>query len=36
MDPALFYSAPGHEPSVWQDPRYQRMLTNAVLWRMQN
>jgi type 1 glutamine amidotransferase len=28
----VFYSALGHEASVWQDARYQRMLTNAVLW----
>jgi type 1 glutamine amidotransferase len=28
----VFYSALGHEASVWQDPRYQRMLTNAILW----
>ncbi len=28
----VFYSALGHEPSVWEDPRYQRVLTNAILW----
>jgi type 1 glutamine amidotransferase len=28
----VFYSALGHEPSVWQDPRYQKLLTNAILW----
>ena len=28
----VFYTALGHEPSVWQDARYQRMLTNAILW----
>ena len=28
----VFYSALGHEASVWQDPRYQRILTNAILW----
>lgn len=28
----VFYSALGHEPSVWRDPRYQRVLTNAILW----
>jgi type 1 glutamine amidotransferase len=28
----VFYSALGHEPAVWQDPRYQRILTNAILW----
>lgn len=31
----VFYSALGHEPSVWQDARYQRILTNAILWSMQ-
>ena len=30
----VFYTALGHEASVWQDPRYQRMLTNAILWSM--
>src|SRR6478609_2214062 len=30
----VFYSALGHEASVWQDPRYQRVLTNAILWSM--
>jgi type 1 glutamine amidotransferase len=28
----VFYSSLGHEPSVWQDPRYQQILTNAILW----
>ena len=28
----VFYSALGHEASVWQDPRYQKILTNAILW----
>ena len=28
----VFYSALGHEASVWQDPRYQRLLANAILW----
>jgi hypothetical protein len=28
----VFYTALGHEASVWQDPRYQRILTNAILW----
>ena len=28
----VFYMALGHEPSVWQDARYQRILTNAILW----
>jgi type 1 glutamine amidotransferase len=31
-DGRVFYSALGHEASVWQDPRYQRLLTNAILW----
>ena len=31
----VFYTALGHEPSVWQDARYQRILTNAILWSMQ-
>ena len=30
----VFYTALGHEPSVWQDVRYQRILTNAILWSM--
>jgi type 1 glutamine amidotransferase len=30
----VFYSALGHEASVWRDPRYQRLLTNAILWSM--
>jgi type 1 glutamine amidotransferase len=30
----VFYTALGHEASVWQDPRYQRLLTNAILWSM--
>jgi len=28
----VFYVALGHEASVWQDARYQRILTNAILW----
>jgi uncharacterized protein len=28
----VFYTALGHEASVWQDPRYQRILMNAILW----
>jgi uncharacterized protein len=28
----VFYTALGHEEGVWRDPRYQRMLTNAILW----
>ena len=30
----VFYSALGHEASVWQDWRYQKILTNAILWSM--
>ena len=30
----VFYMALGHEAPVWQDPRYQRLLTNAILWAM--
>lgn len=30
----VFYSALGHEPSVWRDARYQRILGNAILWCM--
>jgi type 1 glutamine amidotransferase len=28
----VFYTALGHEASVWQDARYQRILMNAILW----
>ena len=30
----VFYTALGHEASVWQDTRFQRLLTNAMLWSM--
>jgi type 1 glutamine amidotransferase len=30
----VFYTALGHEASVWQDARYQQILTNAILWCM--
>jgi hypothetical protein len=30
----VFYTALGHDPSVWRDPCYQRLLTNAVLWAL--
>lgn len=30
----VFYTALGHEAAVWRDPRYQRLLTNAILWAM--
>ena len=32
----VFYTALGHEASVWQDARYQRMLTNAILWSIRS
>ena len=28
----VFYMALGHEASVWKDTRFQRILTNAVVW----
>jgi hypothetical protein len=28
----VFYTALGHEEGLWRDPRYQQMLTNAILW----
>ena len=28
----VFYTALGREASVWKDARYQRILTNAILW----
>jgi type 1 glutamine amidotransferase len=28
----VFYTALGHEEAVWRDPRYQRLLLNAILW----
>jgi type 1 glutamine amidotransferase len=28
----VFYTALGHEEAVWRDPRYQRMLFNAMRW----
>jgi uncharacterized protein len=31
----VFYTALGHEASVWQDARYQRILANAIVWSMQ-
>ena len=30
----VFYTALGHEAAVWRDSRYQRILTNAILWAM--
>jgi uncharacterized protein len=33
-DGRVFYTALGHEEAVWQDPRFRRMLRNAVLWTM--
>jgi uncharacterized protein len=28
----VFYTALGHDEAVWRDPRYQRLLVNAMLW----
>ena len=28
----VFYSEPGHNSSVWTDPRYQMMLSKAIRW----
>ena len=28
----VFYTALGHGEAVWRDPRYQRLLLNAILW----
>jgi type 1 glutamine amidotransferase len=28
----VFYTALGHDESVWRDPRFQMLLRNAVLW----
>jgi len=28
----VFYTALGHEAGVWRDPRYQRLLLNAINW----
>jgi type 1 glutamine amidotransferase len=30
----VFYTALGHEAAVWRDSRFQRILSNAVLWAM--
>ena len=30
----VFYTALGHKAAVWRDSRYQRILTNAILWAM--
>ena len=30
----VFYTALGHKAEVWRDSRYQRILTNAILWAM--
>ena len=32
----VFCTALGHGASVWQDPRYQRILTNAILWSVRS
>jgi len=31
----VFYTALGHEESVWRDTRYQRLLLNAIRWSVQ-
>lgn len=28
----VFYTALGHRPEVWNDPRFQQMLVHALLW----
>src|SRR6185437_5112010 len=28
----VFYTALGHDAAVWEDTRFQRLLTNAILW----
>jgi uncharacterized protein len=28
----VFYTALGHEPAVWRDSRFQRLLLNAIRW----
>ncbi|WP_294258925.1 ThuA domain-containing protein [uncultured Sphingomonas sp.] len=28
----VFYSALGHEPQLYDDPDYRRILTNAIRW----
>jgi uncharacterized protein len=30
----VFYTALGHEKAVWEDPRFQELLLNAILWAM--
>jgi type 1 glutamine amidotransferase len=30
----VFYTALGHEPAVWQDPRFQQLLTGGIRWAM--
>jgi uncharacterized protein len=30
----VFYAALGHDEAVWRDPRYQRLLRNALLWSL--
>ena len=32
----VFYTALGHEASVWQDARYQRLLINAIVWSLRS
>jgi uncharacterized protein len=30
----VFYTALGHEQAVWQDPRFQELLLNGIMWTM--
>jgi uncharacterized protein len=30
----VFYTALGHNETVWRDPRYQRLLLNGILWSL--
>lgn len=30
----VFYTALGHEPDVWKDPRFQQLLLNGINWAM--
>ena len=30
----MFYTALGHEPAVWQDPRFQQLVVGGISWAM--
>lgn len=30
----VFYTALGHEPDVWKDPRFQQLMLNGITWAM--